>query len=405
MEGEVPLSKLFKNDISSKILSVLFAVLLWVILNPVKQVSFSIPLSAFNESALQDNGIILKNKNYPRYVTLTVKVRGNGAENVTAGDFNAVLDFSKVKSVYNNKVSINTPVYLGSEDITIVDMKPKEIALELGKIQSNPFNIQLKLEGKPKANYEIISRTITPESVSLEGLDSLINSVDAVKAFVDVNNLDRDLDGTRECKVYNKKGEEIPELSKNLTARIKLQVAKRVVLIPETKGIPAKNFIDSQNRVNPPNVLITGPYEMLAGIDSLKVDIVDIENSNKNLDLKSHIVLPNGVKLVNADKEVVVSITIEQLAQKDFTVLKDDIAFDNMEIDNSLKYEIQAESIALSLKGYRKDLENINVDSLKPGIDVKGLGEGIYKLPLKVQVKGNVKLLEEYSVDVKIEPR
>ncbi|MCX7922476.1 MAG: CdaR family protein [Clostridia bacterium] len=401
------MNRLLKNSITLKIISIMLAVLLWFIVNPFEEKVLTVPLKVINENTLNDKGIVLKNKNYLRSIAITISGSKEKIKNISASDFEVMLDFSRIQSASEKSLTVDTPVYLGTEKLSLKDLeiKPKAIAVDLGKIEENPFYVQVETTGKLKENYEIISKSAIPHTISLQGLDSLINSVAAVKVYVDVSKLDRNITVKKECRVYNKKGEEIPELSRKLYADVKLEVAKRVPVIPIIKGIPAKNYIGGDSNVKPGDVLITGLPEDLAGINSLETMPIDIENANKTISTASLVKLPEGIRLVNASREVAVNVAIEQLVQKSFVIKKEDIKLMNTEIDNSLKYEIQTLELKVEIKGSKKDLETLETENFMTSVDVAGKGPGTYQLPLKIGLPDSVKLIGEYSIDIKVDTR
>jgi len=101
MEGEVKVNKLMERDINIKILSILFAVLLWVyvinISNPIDVKIVSVPLKVINENTLQQKELFIKNKDYQSNVVVTVRGRKQQLENINEGSFQtAVLDLSEI---------------------------------------------------------------------------------------------------------------------------------------------------------------------------------------------------------------------------------------------------------------------------------------------------------------------
>lgn len=415
MEGEVPVSELFKKDITIRIISALFAIVLWFFVldsdNPFKMVTVTVQMKVVNEEVLQERGIALKNTDFKKTIEVYIKGRNEKIASVSSNDFEAVLDLSRVLSVEDKLVEIDFPRYLGKleegKDFNVWDVRPRSVALELERIEKNPFRIEIVPEGKLKEGYKIVKMTATPEVVSLQGMDSIIKSVGAIKARVDVSNLDRDLViKDKECKVFNKNGKEIPELSRNLFAEVKIEVAKEVSVTPVIRGNPAKNHTAGERKARPDKVLITGSPEVLARISEIRTEAVDIENATSNMLVRRKIILPQGVKLANGSKdEVEISVSVEQLAEKEFTVSREEINLINTEIDNSLKYSIVTENVKLGVKGNQKDLAKLDIEVLKPVVDVAGLGEGTHSLPIKIALPANVRLVAEINVEVKIEKR
>jgi YbbR domain-containing protein len=99
MEGEIQVSELLRKDITIRIISILFAVVLWFFVldsdNPIGTVVISVPLKVVNEDTLSDRGILLKNKDFTKTVEVFVKGRKDKIKNLTANDFEAVSIFPK----------------------------------------------------------------------------------------------------------------------------------------------------------------------------------------------------------------------------------------------------------------------------------------------------------------------
>ncbi|MCX7745580.1 MAG: CdaR family protein [Clostridia bacterium] len=402
------MNELLKKDIAIKTISILFAVVLWFYVldgsNPFGRETLYVSARVINENTLQDKGLVLKTKTVPK-VGIKIKGRREVMNNISVNDFEVVLDLSKVKDDQTKELRIEEPVYIGKgdiSDVSIEDVTPRVIKIELEKIEKNHFHVDLETQGTLKENYKIISQAVEPENVAIEALDSVLKSIGNVKAVVDVNNLDKNLFLKKECKVFDRNGKEIPGLSKNLNVYIKIQVAKEVPIRLTVKGTPAKDYIDGVQKVKPQKALIEGPPEVLDKIHEIQTESVDIQNMTQSINKYIRLVLPKGIELFDTPAEVQANIVIEQLARKEFTIKKDRIKILNAEMNNPLKYELKTESIVISIKGKWDHLEKIDIEDLEPSIDVGGLGEGTSRVPLKFNLPPTVKLMEDQSVDVVI---
>ncbi len=401
-----------KKDLSLKILSVLLAIILWFIVsnsvNPLKQTRITVPLAVINKQVLADKGIVITNEKYTKNVILTVEARENIIQNLTSNDFLVNLDLSKVKSVSDTEIAVDAPTYIGDQnknDIKITGMEPSTIKVELGKQAKNAFKVDVVTVGEPKRGYKIVEKTVEPEMILVEALDSQLGTIDSIKAVIDVTNIDKDTVIKKDCTVYDKKGNEIPALSKNLSVDVKLKVAKQVLVEPDLIGSPQDNYTQSSTRVYPETVLITGLPEILDKIDSIKTESVSIQNINQSMETTKKLKLPEGVKLYTPIKDVTVSVSIEQYSNKDITVSSKDITMINKQTENSYNYSITTSSILINLRGFKSDINTLDAAAIKPYIDVKGLGPGEYKLPLKAVLPGNVYISQDYMIDLKVETR
>jgi YbbR domain-containing protein len=314
------------------------------------------------------------------------------------------LDLSKVDSVDDKVIQIDPPVYIGRENISEnnMDLKPKSVTLNLGKIEENPFIVQVETSGKLPAGYEIISKVASPDTVSIQALDSIVNSVGSVKAYVDVTGLNKTLEIRKECKVYDKKGVEIPELSKKFTVDIKIEVGKRVPVVPIISGDPNKDFVEGSYSVKPDKILITGDHDILSKVNEIKTDPVNLDNVTKTFTTPVILQLPEGIKLVSSTREVNVTVEIIPLSQRTIDIPVDSITLDGRKTeDATLNYEITG-TVTVRLKGKVEDLNTVSYQQLLATIDVDGLDEGTHTVPLKITLPVNISQVEETKVQLKI---
>ncbi len=403
MEGEIKVKEFLKKDLTLKIFSILFAIFLWFAINPVQTEHYTVPLNVINEESLKSQGLVLNSKNFNKYVVVDVRDKGDVLDNIKDTDFEVTLDLSKVKSVNDKVIALEPPVYLGRERINPknIELKQKTITLDLARIEENPFIVQIETFGKLPAGYEIISKTAQPDTVSIQDIDTVIASVGSVKAFVDVTGLDRNLEIRKECKVYDKKGVEMPGLAKKLSVDIKIEIGKRVPVIPITQGTPAENYLEGEYSVKPVSILVTGDTDIMEKVNEIKTVPINIENADKPLNTQVLLQIPNGLKLVSSTREVTVVVQIIPLDVKTYKFEPRDITLEGTKNDNTLAYEI-IEPASVTLKGKKEDMANVTLNSLLAKIDVSGLKDGEHLIPLQVTLPTNITQSGESKVLVKI---
>lgn len=406
MEGEIKVKEFFKKDLTLKIFSIIFAVFLWFAINPVKTNYYTVPLTIINEESLRSKGLVLNSKAFPeKYVTISVRDRVDVLDRIKDTDFEVTLDLSKVKSVDNKVIPLDKAVYLGRENIieSNMELKPKSVTLDLGKIEENPFIVQVETSGKLSAGYEIIAKTASPDTVSIQALDSVINSVGSVKAYVDVSGLNKSLEIKKEVKVYDKKGVEIPELGKKISVDIKIDVGKRVPVIPIISGNPDKDYIEGSYSVKPDNVLLTGEHSALSKINEIKTMPISIDNVTKSFTTSVILQLPDGIRLVNSTREVNVSVEILPLSERTVEIPANGITIEGRKTtpDTPLIYEILSYA-TVKLRGKSEDVNAVSNEKLMATIDVSTLEEGTHSVPLKITLPGNIAQVGEAQVQVKV---
>lgn len=401
------LEKLNK-DITLKLAAAFSAILLWfIVLNindPYIDKTLYVELDVKNENILMEKNLYLVNRNYRKSIEVIIRGRKSAVNNVSSADFEATLDFSKVKSVNDKLISIDGPYYLKNDKlITITGVNPKSIAIELENLVKSDFPINVEFKGVPKTQYKVIAVRTEPEFVTIQDRESLVNIVGQVKALVDINGIDKDKKVIKQpCVVYNKDGEEIVSLSNSFTVDIYLEVGKEVPLVPVIEGEPAKDYVYTGYSLKNEKVTVKGSYETLAELNELKTAVININGINQSKSYAVPVNIPEGVQIIGGKNEFNVDVYVEKLMEKELVIKKEDIDIVNANRDNQFKYDILTEEASLVIKGRQQYLNEMTVSRLEPYVDVNGLGEGTYELKLQFITYANVESVNIPKIEVKI---
>jgi len=394
---------LFKKEVTIKIMSVLIAIIFWLFVNntsnPFTDRTFSVPLKIENQDYLERNGYILMNINTTN-IDIVVRGRKEALDKVRASDIKVSLDMSQVKSVYDRKLQI-TPPELDQKDVKIVSYSPSSIDVMLSRKKSASIPVELKSNITMKPGYVLLNTTYSPNTMPFYLEESIIDSIDKVVANLDIKDLDRDTTAEVQCKVYDKEGKEIPDLTSGLSkVTVKIEVAKEVPVSLVTRGKLAADYIETLRVIEPVKALLTGPADVLSRISEIKTEPVDIDKIEGNYRGTIPLVVPEGVKLVNTPKEITVNINVEKLVTRNIEITQDDISILNAKNDGTLSYDIKTENLTLQIKGRQEDVNAVRKENMKPAVDVAGLGEGNHRLSLNVILPQQVKLTQQHSVEV-----
>ncbi|HHW00775.1 MAG TPA: hypothetical protein GXX36_14655 [Clostridiaceae bacterium] len=393
------------KDTTIKIFSVVIAILLWLYAlntsDPFDTRKFYVSLRIQNEDTLEEKGLVLKNKDYRKNIEVLVRGRTEALRNLTSDDFTAILDFSKVESEKDTKIRIEGPYY-NTNEITILDVNPKVIEVELEKLKKKSFPVDVQVEGELQAGFKLVGLSYAPEFVEIDNMESVIDTVASIKTTVNISNYTGTVDINKECKVYNKDGKEIPSLGKNISVNIRIEIAKEVPIRLEVKGSPAKEHFEEKRSITPSKALIKGSPEVLAKITELKTEPVDISNATESINVTSPLVLPQGVTLVDTPQDIKVNISIENNEIREFSFTRDEIALTNTLEDNSLEYQIKNDTVTVRVKGRQSLLNSLRKSDIKLRVNVAGYKEGIHRVPLDVSLPSGFSRVDEQFVEVNI---
>lgn len=395
----------FRKDMKTKIISILIAIFAWLFvtnaMNPfVSQTFYNIPVTIINEDYLDENNYTLKNT-IRNYIDVTIRGRQEAVNKVRSSDFVASLDFSQITSVNNRRLVVPEPECL-VKDVTIESYTPSAIDIQLARNKTGTFAVELEPNITMKSGYVLLNTALSQETIQIFGEETLIDSVGAIKAKLELKDVDRDMTTQVQCYVYNKSGKEIGSLSKDLKVNVKVEVAKEVPVALVTRGRLAADYVETLRVIDPVKVLVTGSVENLEPLREIKTEQVDIDGLDSNFTASVALVVPEGVKLANSPAEITVNISVEKLVVRTIEFGSDDVNILNANNDGTLVYEIITDRLLLQFKGRQAEVDAIRIVDLKPAVDVSSLGEGTHRLRLNIKAPDQAKLVQQVNAEVKI---
>ncbi len=183
-----------RNNLSTKIISLLFAIFLWFYIiqvqNPEVEKSIrDIPVQ-FTKTELEDRGYTLTND---KEVQITVKIKGQRKyiSGIKKEDIAAVADVTSIDSIGTHTVNVDVILPYGS--IELVEQNPQHITVTVDEIVVAEKEVVINQLGRPKFGYCVSDYRFTPEKVKIKGPKSIVNTIEALSADVDVSGKDEDI--------------------------------------------------------------------------------------------------------------------------------------------------------------------------------------------------------------------
>ena len=401
---------LFKKELFIKILSVVIAILIWMIAldtqNPFVEESISVPVKS-NEGVLNKKDIELVSSNMPSNVNITIRGREQRVSKVNSNDFEVFVNFEDINSVETKKIVIPNPKYKGDQDIMITNVNPKEFDVNLEKIIAKDFPIKAKFVGELSENYRIVNYIIKPNTLNIKNIQTLINSINSIEVYTNLEDIENTSSVYKTPIAYDSRGKEVKLDNILNQVEVGFVMAKKVPLKYSIEGTPGVDkFFDSAT-INPEIVEITADYDTLKGITSLNVTPVDVSGVIEDFSVQSEIILPEGVKLIGDENTAEVKVKLVSNVYTDVPIQAKKIFIKNAKANEQnepiYKYNVVTENVTIKVKGLSEYVSNIKPEAFACWIDVGLLEEGEFRLPLHIQVPNNVTLIDNYAVDVKVD--
>lgn len=401
------------NNLGLKLLSIFFAIGLWMVVvnvsDPVTTKTFkNIPVSFKNENVLSEDGKVYQVLEGSDSISFTVKAKRSVLEALTKADFRAEADFSE--RIAENSVPVKVSVLRFEENILDVDLLKNTVKIAIEEEVNKTLKVELKIEGNTAEGRTVGNTQISPAEVNLKGPQSVVKYIDKMVVVLDAGDAQADIDTVLEGQLFNKNGELVDDSriicdTKEFNVKAKLLHTKSVDLDFSVEGTVKDGYRYIDMKYEPTTVLIAGEQEDLDNISTIVFPsaLLNLEGADKNIVKKVDVsdYLPDKLSIANnEDKEIQVTLNIVPLITQDvvYPVTKIDVLNTPSGLDVSFEGNL---SLSFVLRGLSEDFANMSVyEDLDVSVDVKGLSEGTHKVPVKIDTGNNIEVVDIPNVEV-----
>lgn len=405
--------KIVKN-FSLKVLSVVCAIILWgVIVNvndPNTGYTFSnVTVQLINTESLTDNGYTYEVVDGGK-ISVYVSGPKSVVTDLKTSDIVATADLSKV-SAFADYVDIDVQVIKDGSVRTDVEATPKTSALKISidNRVSHNFNINIANTGNVVDGYSIVSQTISPNTVRITGSSALIASIDTVKAVVDVNGMNSDMNMTVPISIYDiddnilsTDGLDFSKSEVDYTAVI--QLTKTVPIKYSTSGNVADGCEVKETKISQDHVVLAGSPDTINSINEVVIpsDQVNVSSltSDKTYSINLTKFVPEGVSIMS-NKTVQVDVKVVSTYTKDFEVDLSGIAFKNTSVTGQNTASAIGR-ITVTVKGNKAVVDSMSEADIKMTIDLTGLSNGTQTVPISFSLPMGCEMAKEYTAKIEI---
>jgi YbbR domain-containing protein len=351
------------RDNTIKILSVIFAILLWFYViteqNPVVPKDISVPVKIVNVESLNRNNQIILDDTASYYITLKLKGKKELLDTVSQSTINAYADVSGYMALGVNTVPV---IISGLPDgITVTSRSEHNIKVNIDKKVVVQRPVSVSITGNPKGGLATLAALLTPSEVVLTGAESVVNTVKTVKVDLDIAGVDASVKKTLPVKLLNEAGNDVKGIQLDtpyIDVEVPISNTKRVPIQLILEGSPAEGYMIVDKLIQPKEILVTGNQEALDKLVAISTVKQSINNLTADVTMQVMLELPEGIQLVNANEQINAIIEIQK-------VVTNTIDISNIEYKNlDQKYLVSnavAKTVRLTLRGPEellKDAQN-----------------------------------------------
>jgi len=370
----VNIKKAISNNLSLKILALILSILLWFYIYFVYGAKInktaSIQVQLINVP--QDLSVNLSSNYIDVVFAAPVRIIEQVEKNIRI-----VMDLSDIgPGTFTRKINVEAP-----KEAEIISINPDEIEITIERIITKEFSIRGVINGSV-ANGNIIGKPeIIPQVVTVQGVESIVNSVKEAIVEINVDGATSDIYGSSEIKLINKSNERIEDLI--MSSRIasfhvpviSSDLTKFVPVIPKFKGYP--KLAIKEVKITPQIVKITGKGEIISKISSIETEPINIDGLSENISINNNLILPEGLKVEP------ISVKVEITVEAEITVAFDNVLVKTINLKDGLKASLDVETVKIVITGRSSIVENVK--SLEAQLDLNGLDTGEYILSVKIK--------------------
>ncbi len=392
------------NNPGLKLLSLLFAVIIWLVVvnvaDPDATKSFSIPVEIINKDIIAQMGKVPSVVGDTDIAIFYINGPRSYVDNMTSDDFSATADLSQVDLSQEGEaklVPIEITAKKNERRIEIV-RRTVNMQITLEDRLEKKFVISAESIGTPADGYAIGGVEVTPNLLKVSGPASVVSEINRVGASINVDGVSSDVSDNVLPVLYDEDGRVISSdlLEMNQTAvtiKAEIWATKSVQIQCRVSGEPAAGYEFRKVECAPETVLVKGRAAVLNGINVINIpaNVIDISGAREDMENTIDIIpyLEDlGISLVEPSAgQVAVTVTIEQKQTKSFDFPVGSIKINGLNNDYELEFGVEA--VSLSVRALEENMESLTLDNINVLLDVTDLQPGAYTRQLTVTLPGD----------------
>ena len=294
---------------------------------------------------------------------------------------------------------------------------PRNLQIQIEENISRTSNITPMATGEVRDGFVLGNLQTEPETVTINGPESLVNRISKVVAEVDVSGLGEDATLPSQLVFYDEDNNVIDQsrLADNLgnfgvNVAVTLYKTRMVPIHVDTSLIAVKEgYSISSVKLAPQEIEITGQDEALDAADSIEIPAEEfggeIVNSRTDFTLDLTEYLPDGIQLADSmANSMIVTIAIERDGTKNFELPIGSITVINLDDDLRMSYA-ETDDLEVHVKGTKESLDSLNIERIA-GIDLKGYKKaGTYTVPVQIELPADCSLEGDVTVEIILEKK
>ena len=389
-----------KNKAITALISIGVALLLWLyvvtVVSPNSDNKYSnIPVTLQGVVVLQERGLMITTDELP---DAELHLEGNRTDlnKLSSSNISIGVDVSGIGAPGIYELKLGNPSFpsdVPNTAITVLDKKPGTIRIQVEKRITKPVPVDIQYNDAEfdSDNYmaDKENRELSDETVIVSGPQSVVDQIAMARIEVDLTGrVESIIDADYIYTLCNEKGEPV-DVEKVTTELETVSLTLKIVRVKEVQLVPKEIIYgggttaeNTQITVEPQTILVSGSDALLADLEKVELDVVDLSQILEDTELTLPIVMPEGITNETGIQEVKVTVKFTGLVTK--TLVVNDIKTVN--VPDGMKVTPAAKQLEVTVRGPQKLLDKLTPEQIKVQLDCTNAQQGNISMKAEVIV-------------------
>ncbi|EMA6345194.1 CdaR family protein [Bacillus cytotoxicus] len=286
-------------------------------------------------------------------------------------------------------------------------VQPSKIKVAIYNKAKKYVSVDMKLSNENQvqsgASIDKSALKPKPDTVEVVGTEEEIDSIASAKAYVDVKGINKTVTKEAEVMIYDKNGKRLYLKTSPSKVSVTVPVVAQTTENSSEKTVPL-NYIKKGNvpeglavtniSLQPSEVTISGPKDVLDNIKTVEGVEVDLSKITESTTFDASVLLPKGVTSAKPNQ---VKVSVQIQAQKEQTKHKtiDGIPIQKNGLSNDMTVQTlspQSGKISVDISGEASIVDKITAAQITAVINLQGLSSGTHNVSIQVSGPSNVSI-------------
>ena len=373
---------MLKSNKVNLILALIVAIVLWsYVLVDVNQSSTEtvkgVPITIINEDELEANDLVLLSTDYEK-VNITYSCQRTFSGKIKDSEFSVTADVEGLKKgSHKVKLFISAP-----DDVSVENISIPKITVTIDELVTVEKTVTPVIDNSDGDETEPNILQVSDDTVTVKGAKSLVDQVVTMNAVLDASKVETEMKSfTVPLVAVDESGKEIENVQpskKNVSLTAVLFKKKTVDLEVTVEGLESSDF---QRSVSvPKTITIKGRDSVLANIDKITCQNVNLEDVYADTEIALTPILPSGVNLATESEELYIKVTVKGVETNTFTFSENDVAISG--VSENMSATVESVKIKVTVTALSDAMKEISAEDFLLTADVTGLEAGSHSVSL-----------------------